>query len=274
MAAVWNMALEQRRFAWRHRGRTVRSGEQCRHLTDARADLPWLADLPAQSAQQVLRQLDRAYDNWWNREHPAQAPTFRRRSGGLSVPFPGQAVQVRKRSRKSAEVRLPKLGWVRFRLSRPLGGLLRNATITKDALGWHVSFGVATTAGPALPNGLPGCGVDFGVACSAFVSDECGPRLLPSTLTAGQQRRLIGLERRKARQVTWAKTHNGGRYSNRVGRTISQIAKLRAQQARRRQGNGIALGSFGAIIIYRVLRGLGGTPAGLAIAPSGKPREP
>jgi putative transposase len=73
------------------------------------------------------------------------------------------------------------------------------------------------------------------VACSAFVSDEQAPRLMPSTLTAGQRRRLLGLERRKARQITWAKKHNGGRYSNRLGRTISEIAKLRARQARRRQ---------------------------------------
>jgi putative transposase len=233
--AVWNLALEQRRFAWRQRGRTIWSAEQCRHLTNARADLPWLADLPAQSAQQILRQLDRAHDNWWNPEHPAKAPTFRKRSGGLSIPFPGQAVQIRKCSRRSAEVRLPKLGWMRFRLSRPLGGMVRNATITKDALGWHISFGVATATGPAPPNRLPGCGVDFGVACSAFVSDERRPRLMPSTLTAGQRRRLLGLERRKARQVTWAKKHNGGRYSNRLGRTISQIAKLRARQARRRE---------------------------------------
>jgi putative transposase len=232
--AVWNLALEQRRFAWHQRARTVRSAEQCRHLTAARADLPWLADLPAQSAHQILRQLDRAYDNWWNPGHPAQAPTFRRRSSGLSVPFPGQAIQVRKYSRNWAAVRLPKLGWVRFRLSRPLGGVVRNATISKDALGWHVSFGVATAIQPAPPNRLPGCGVDFGVACSAFVSDEREPRLLPSTLTAGQRRRLLGLERRKSRQMTWAKKHNGGRYSNRLRRTISAIAKLRARQARRR----------------------------------------
>jgi putative transposase len=132
-------------------------------------------------------------------------------------------------------VRLPKLGWMRFRLSRPLGGVVRNATITKDPLGWHVSFGVATAAEMASPNNLPGCGVDFGVACSAFVSDEREPRLLPSTLTAGQSRRLLGLERRRNRQIIWAKKHNGGRYSNRLRRTISEIAKLRAAQARRRQ---------------------------------------
>jgi len=233
--AVWNLALEQRRFVWRQRARAIRSAEQCRHLTDARSDLPWLAELPAQSAQQVLRQLDRAYENWWDPEHPAQAPTFRKRSEGLSIPFPGQAVQIRKCSRKWAEARLPKLEWVRFRLSRPLGGTVRNATISKDALGWHISFCVATATKPAPPNRLPGCGVDFGVACSAFVSDERESRRMPSTLTAGQRRRLLGLERRKARQLTWAKKHNSGRYSNRLAHTISQIAQLRARQARRRQ---------------------------------------
>jgi putative transposase len=129
---------------------------------------------------------------------------------------------------------LPKVGWVRFRLSRPLGGVVRNATISRDGLGWHISFGVATRARPSRPNGLPGCGVDFGVACSAYVSDESSPRLLPPTLTAGEERRLLGLERRMARQVRWAKRHNCGRYSGRLRRTIAEIARLRARQARRR----------------------------------------
>ncbi len=232
--AVWNLALAQRQFAWRQRGVTLRATGQCRDLTQARADLPWLADLPAQSAQQVLRQLDRAYDNWWSHDHPAGPPAFRKRGAGLSVPFPGQAVEVRKLSRRWAEVRLPKVGWVRFRLSRPLGGTVRNATISRDGLGWHIAFGVATGAKPAALNGLPGCGVDFGVACSAFVSDEPEPRLMRPSLTPGEQRRLLGLELRKARQVRWAKRHHGGWYSNRLRRTIAEIAKLKARQARRR----------------------------------------
>jgi putative transposase len=67
-----------------------------------------------------------------------------------------------------------------------------------------------------------------------YVSDETGPRLLAPTLTTGEQRRLLGLERRKARQVRWAKRHNRGHYSRRLGRTIAQIAALKARQARRR----------------------------------------
>jgi len=41
----------------------------------------WMADLPAQSAQQVLRHLDAAYDNWWNPDHPAGPP-----AGGSAAP--------------------------------------------------------------------------------------------------------------------------------------------------------------------------------------------
>jgi putative transposase len=232
--AVWNIALEQRQFLYAQRGVTLRAAQQCHQLTQARAELDWLADLPAQAAQQVLAHLDRAFGNWWNPKHPAGPPRFKRRSQAMSVPFPGQAVAVRKLSRRWAQVWLPKLGWVRFRLSRPLGGVVRNATVSRDALGWHLSLGIATGARPAAPNGLPGCGVDFGVACSAFVSSDTDPRWMPATLSKGERRRLLGLERRKARQLRWAKKHNQGRYSGRLRRTIANIAQVKARQARRR----------------------------------------
>jgi putative transposase len=233
--AIWNVALEQRRFAWEQQRHTMRSAEQCAHLTQARADLDWLADLPAQCGQQILRRIDAAYDNWWNPGHPAGAPERKKRGARMSVPFPGQAVRVTRLNRKWGAVRLPKLGWARFRWSRALGGVIRNVTVTVDGNGrWHVSFGIALGSKPAPAKGLPGCGVDFGVACSAYVSDEDKPRLMPPTLTPGERKRLVGLQRRRARQVRFAKKHNGGRYSNRLRKTTRQIIELRARQARRR----------------------------------------
>ena len=95
--AVWNVALAQRQFVYAQRGIRLRAAGQHRQLTEARAELDWLADLPAQSAQQVLAHLDRAYDNWWNPEHPAGPPRFKKRRDQLALPFPGQAVAVRKR---------------------------------------------------------------------------------------------------------------------------------------------------------------------------------
>jgi putative transposase len=132
--AIWNLAVEQRQYLYRHRGVTLGAGAQSVQLTQARVELPWLADLPAQSAQQVLRQLDRAYDNWWNPRHPAGPPTFKKRQNRLAVPFPGQAIKVHKLNGKWAQVRLPKVGWVRFRLSSPLGASC--ATPRSAATGW------------------------------------------------------------------------------------------------------------------------------------------
>ncbi len=233
--ALYNAALEQRQVAYRTCGVTLRAWGQAGDLTEARAGIDWLEELPAQAAQQALVDLDRAYENWWNPEHPAGPPTRQKRDGRLSFRLPGQAVDVRHVGRKWSEVWAPKLGWLRFRRHRSLDGTVRSATFTfSPASGWHVSFGVATKDRKAPANSLPGVGVDFGVACSAFLSDEPTPRLMAPSMTPGEQRRLRGLERRKARQVTYAKRHNSGRYSWRLRRTIGQIADLKARQGRRR----------------------------------------
>jgi putative transposase len=57
---------------------------------------------------------------------------------------------------------------------------------------------------------------------------------MPPSLAKGELLRLKALERRKARQITYAKKHSGGKYSNRLRKTIAQIATLKARQARRR----------------------------------------
>jgi Helix-turn-helix domain len=45
--AVWNLALEQRQHLYCHRGVTLRANTQNVQLILARAELAWLADLPA-----------------------------------------------------------------------------------------------------------------------------------------------------------------------------------------------------------------------------------
>jgi putative transposase len=234
--AVWNTALAQRIWAYHSARRaTLRAVDQCLELTEARTEHDWLRDLPAQCAQQVLRQLDAAYDNFWDPNHPAHHPAFKRKGDRQGIAFPGQAIRVRRVSRRMAQVRLPKLGWVRFRLSRPVDCAVRNATVSRDGLGWHIAFGVhqPEPAEPPVHTGPP-VGVDVGIACSAFLSTETTQRQRPDTLTPGEKRRLRGLEQRKARQVSFAKKHNGGRYSKRLRKTIAAIAEMKARQTRRR----------------------------------------
>jgi Helix-turn-helix domain len=156
--AVWNIALAQRQFAWSQRGVTLRAIGQGRHLTEARAELAWLADLPAQSAQEVLRHLDAAFENWWNSQHPAGPPRFKKRSAHLSVSFPGQAVAVRALNRRWAQVRLPKIGWVRSACLAP--STARFATPRCHATRWVGMLASAwqPVSGLPQPTGCRGVG--------------------------------------------------------------------------------------------------------------------
>jgi putative transposase len=89
--AVWNTALAQRIWAYKSAQRaSVCAVEQCVELTEARREYEWLRDLPAQCAQQVLRQLDDAYTNFWNPAHPAGFPRFKKKHHWQAVTFPGR----------------------------------------------------------------------------------------------------------------------------------------------------------------------------------------
>jgi putative transposase len=61
-------------------------------------------------------------------------------------------MELRKLNRRKTAVKLPKLGWVKFRASRSLEGeTLRSATLTNEGAHWFVSLpvedGVSTPAG-------------------------------------------------------------------------------------------------------------------------------
>lgn len=229
--AVWNVALDQRSMVWATWRKTLTAYDQAHDLTEWRGDVDWVRDFPAQAAQQVLANLDQAFKNWWTNPSHFGAPTRKKRGSRMSFRLPGQAVRVRRMNARWAEVRVPKIGWVRFKLGKvsrwPDLAKLRNCTVSVHAGQWHVSFGVALPVKARQPQGER-VGLDVGVATTVTLSRGLnGERKLnrPATLTPGEARRLVGLERKKARQ------HKGSR---RYGRTCAAIAKLNARQARRR----------------------------------------
>jgi putative transposase len=66
-------------------------------------------------------------------------------------------------------VRLPKIGWVKFRDTRPIRGAVQNATIAGGADGWHISF-ACEIEHEAPQNGRPAVGIDRGVATTLALS--------------------------------------------------------------------------------------------------------
>jgi putative transposase len=217
---VWNLAVEQHAH-WR-RGRQPAPGylEQCRQLTAARAVHSWLADGSQTVQQQALRDFAQARGNFFAGTH--RRPKWRkagRNEGFRIVGQRGAQWDARRLNRGWGEVRIPKVGWVRFRWSRELPAEARSYRVTRDHSGrWHISFAVL----PA-PIGGPGTGevvgIDRGVTVTAALS--VGELLTVPSLRPTEQRRLRHLERKLARAE---------RGSARRATVRAQAARLRARE--------------------------------------------
>src|ERR1039458_6610065 len=224
---VWNLAVEQHSH-W-HRGRRSAPGylDQCRQLTAARAEHPWLAAGSQTVQQQALRDFARAMAAFFDPKNPAGRPSWRkadRNEGFRIVGQRGQQWNVRRLSRHVGQVRVPIAGWVRFRWSRAVPPGVKSYRVTRDRAGrWHVAFTWIPDPVSAPGNGEV-VGVDRGVAVSAALST--GELLRVPGLTAPERKRLLRLERMLAR-AKWG--------SNRRKRARLAIARLRARETDRRK---------------------------------------
>src|ERR1700719_3344180 len=197
---VWNLAVEQHAH-WRP-GRKGAPGylEQCRQLTAARPEHPWLAAGSQTVQQQALRDFTRAMAAFFDPGNRAGRPSWRKagRDEGFRITGRrGRQWDVRRVSRKVGQVWVPKAGWVRFRWSRAVPPEVKSYRVARARAGrWHVAFAVTPEPVPAPGNGQV-VGIDRGVAVSAALST--GELLCCPALTGRERTRLRRLQRRLAR---------------------------------------------------------------------------
>ena len=173
--------------------------------------------------QQALRDFAQAMRNFFTGTH--RRPRWRK--AGVHEGFRQVGLKphhVERLNHRFGRVWVPKVGWVRFRMSRPVPPGVKPYRVTRDRAGrWHVAF-----AHIPDPIGGPrdGCvvGIDRGVAVSAALST--GELLHAPGLTPGESKRLKVLQQRLARCKCG---------SNRREQTKRTIAKLKAREKDRRR---------------------------------------
>lgn len=222
---VYNLGLEQRRDWWRQfkrcEGKSISFFSQSLDLTALRAEFDWIAAVTQTCEQQALRDLDRAFANFFAGR--ARFPSPRRKGINESFRFLGREVEIRPRNKRWLEVRLPKIGWVRFRDTRPIRGKTKNVTVALDALGWHVCFSCEVDHEAPI-NANPAVGIDRGVANTLALST--GEMMsLPASLDR------IERQKRRAQKALSRKK----RGSNRRAKAVKRVARLAARAARIRK---------------------------------------
>lgn len=134
---LWNIANEQRRAGYgrsKDERRYPTAFDQINELTDLRADLPWLADVPRNVCAQALVELDKAWQRCFKKL--ARAPRWKRKGDGIGLCEPHPKTWRLDES----GLRFPKLGPMRIVQHRPWVGTPKTCTLRRDGDQWFASI--------------------------------------------------------------------------------------------------------------------------------------
>ena len=174
---VFNDALCAREAAHQARERYVTDSELSARLTAAKKvpERAWLSDVSAVVLQNALADLNAAYRNYFasikgTRKGPKVGkPRFRsRKDHRQAIRFTANA---RFKVLSNGKLRLPKIGDVPVRWSRPLPSQPSSVTVVKDSAGRYFASFVVETVPDALPRTEPVVGIDLGLTHFAVLSD-------------------------------------------------------------------------------------------------------
>jgi putative transposase len=163
---AWNDALAETRRLYQETGKGLGYESMTVRLPALKQEHEWLKEANAQALQQSLRHLSRAFVNFFERR--GKYPRFKDKFGPQSVQFP-QGVKVNEK-----RVFLPKVGWFKAVIHRPIIGEIKTVTVTRDPCG-HYYASILTEDGQSIPESSfdgPVIGIDVGLIDFAVTSDN------------------------------------------------------------------------------------------------------
>ncbi|BAZ25475.1 transposase [Kalymmatonema gypsitolerans NIES-4073] len=186
---------------------------QCKALTAYRKTSSNLQRVQSQVLQQALRRLEQAFVSMWEQNHGF--PRFKKPGTMRSFVFP----QLSKDAIVGNGIKLPIIGWVKFRQSReiPGGANLKQVRIVRRASGWYAMLTLQWDV--QVPDVMPhgeAIGIDVGISHFAAVSNG---KLFPNPrpfkklerklklLQRSVSRKVFGSNNRKKAQLLVSKLH-------------------------------------------------------------------
>ena len=218
---VYNKALALQKTNYEAGGKFIGYVALAKSLTDWRngPDSPWLKEAPCHPLQHALKDLERAYKNFFAKR--ADFPRFKRKGSGESFRYPdAKQFEI---DQANSRIKLPKLGWIRYRNSRDILGQAKNITLSCVSGKWYASIQTEREMPQPTLAATTAIGIDMGIARFATFSD--GSFIAPLSSFKKHQQRLALYQRRMARKVKFS--NNWKKVKAKVQKVHSQIANAR-----------------------------------------------
>ena len=216
---VWNHFLALTNQTYKETGKGIAKYDMIKQLPKLKKqeETEWLKQTYSQSLQSVCLNLSRAFVNFF--EKRARYPRFKSRHGKQSLIYP-QNVKLAEN-----KIYFPKLDWINAIIHRPIEGVIRTVTITKNsAEQYYASVMFEDGTEKPLPNSAlkdtakgKAIGIDLGLTHFAITSDSqkfANPRWFKKhekNLKIKQQqlsRKQKGSNNRNKSRLKVAKVHN------------------------------------------------------------------
>ncbi len=195
---LYNAALEQRRYAWRGRHRSVSLYEQFRELTAVRAANLGPAQMCCSAMRDPLLRLDRAFTAFFRRVKVGAKPGYPRFRSARRYDSLTWATGW---GLHNGRLALQGIGHTRVKWHRPLptGAVVRTVTVRRVAGRWYGCFSltIAASSQVAAP-GRPAVGLDLGV--EHFATLSTGEQIRGPRANRAATRRLRLAQRRVCRR--------------------------------------------------------------------------
>ena len=164
---VWNKALALEKETYETEGKRLGYCKLAGLLREWKKEesTSFLSEAHSQILQQSLKDLDRAYKNFF--EKRAEEPKFKKKGVHDSFRYP-QGFKV---DESNSRIYLPKIGWVKYRNSRAILGKPKQITVSQTAGKWYVSIQTEREIVEPKHPSTTAVGIDMGIKRFAALSD-------------------------------------------------------------------------------------------------------
>lgn len=219
---LYNYFLEDRIYTFKEIKSSVSKMEQINQIPGLKKDNPYYKAVHSQVLQEVAARLDKAYDNFFRRVKSGKEkpgfPKFKGRQYYDSFCYPQSGFSV-----DSNRLTLSKIGSVKIRLHRDIGGSVKTCSIIRKNDKYYACFSCEVEA-QVLPATGKVVGIDVGVADFVITSDgEFFPKI---DTYRKAEKHLRYLQRQVSRRV---------KGSNRRRKAVKLLAKKHEKVANQRK---------------------------------------
>lgn len=215
---TFNWALQKRIHLYENEKKSTNAIEQHRLLNSLKGtDFPWMYEVSKCAPQEALRDLDRAFQNFFRGIKTGQQigfPSFKRKGDRDSFRLTG-TIKV-----QGKKLQLPRFGILTLKeIAKPIEKIL-SATVAREADRWYVSLSVEHEILDPVPVQGEVVGIDMGITCFAALSNGdkvYAPKPLENSLKrlkrASQKhsRKVKGSNNRKKSAIKLSRLHRKNR---------------------------------------------------------------